>query len=135
MKYVQKHCWLKLLTCTLEGAISNANQCWIQNTTLPHKFVSPWSFSHVRNGRFPVNQQVHITHSLHNNTNEIPVYWSFKMHCILITWLLPWLLYDKTLKYMKFKKISTPPAPFTSNKHYRSKPTVYGTRNKISARK
>ena len=36
MKYVQKHKLLKLPACTLEGAINNANQCWIQNITLPY---------------------------------------------------------------------------------------------------
>ena len=44
MKYVHKHYSLKQPACTLEGATNNANQCWIQNKTLPYKFVSPWWF-------------------------------------------------------------------------------------------
>ena len=55
MKYVQKHYSLKLPACTLEGATSNANQCWIQNITLPYKFVGPWWFMCVTAGSLQLN--------------------------------------------------------------------------------
>ena len=34
---------LKLPACGFKGPENN-NRCWIWNTTLPYKFVSPWSF-------------------------------------------------------------------------------------------
>ena len=32
---------LKVPTCGFKGPKNNTNQCWIWNTTLPYKFVSP----------------------------------------------------------------------------------------------
>ena len=49
------------------------------------------------------------------------------MHCVLYTRLLALLLYDKMLSLKK----STLPVPFANDKYYGSKPTMYGTRNKI----
>ena len=103
IRYIQKYYLLKLPTCTLEGATNNANQCWIQNITLPYKFVSPWLFICVTAVSLQITQNL----PSRNTTNKIPVCWSFKMCCILITWLLARLLYYKTLQYMKSKSIYT----------------------------
>ena len=46
---------LKLPTCGFEGLKDSTNQCWIWNTTLPHKFISPWSFVHVTAGFLQIN--------------------------------------------------------------------------------
>ena len=38
---------LKVPTCGFNGPENNTNQFWIWNTTLPYKFVSPWSFVRI----------------------------------------------------------------------------------------
>ena len=54
MKYIQKHYLLKLPACTLEWDTNNVNQCWIQNITLPYKFVGPWLFMCVTAGSLQI---------------------------------------------------------------------------------
>ena len=84
MKYIQKHYSLKLQGYIPEGITNNAYQYWIQNITLPYKFVGPCMIVHVHNGRFPANKCMHKTYPSCNTTNKIPVHWSFKMHCIAV---------------------------------------------------
>ena len=46
---------LKLPACGFKGPENNTNRCWIWNTTLPYKFVSPWSFVRVTAGFLQIN--------------------------------------------------------------------------------
>ena len=46
---------LELPTCGFKGPENNTNRCWIWNTTLPYKFVSPWSFVCVTAGFLQIN--------------------------------------------------------------------------------
>ena len=46
---------LKLPTCGFEGPKNNTNGCWIWNTTLPYKFVRPWSFVRITAGFLQIN--------------------------------------------------------------------------------
>ena len=46
---------LKLPACGFKGPKNNTNQYWTWNTTLPYKFVSPWSFVHVTAGFLQIN--------------------------------------------------------------------------------
>ena len=41
---------LKLLACGFEGSKNNTNWSWTWNTTLPYKFVNPWSFVRITAG-------------------------------------------------------------------------------------
>ena len=71
---------LKLRVSAFEGPKNNKNQRWIWNTTLPYKFVSPWSFICVTAGFLQINLCMNPTLYV---TLQTKFYYSSTLKCIV----------------------------------------------------
>ena len=101
---------LELPTCGYKESENSTNRCWIWNTTLPYKFVSRWSFVHVKAGFLQINLRTKPTLRV---TLQTKFQYSSTLKCIVHRLPYYWLdsFYTKHWN-TKSSKIPIPPAPF-----------------------